>query len=137
MFAISKQQLVNSKIVSGSFQFFTILASFLLFIFLLLLGLQVFGQSGELTSTYLPYENQANGIKIDYPSYWEKVDQGLPTFGENITVAKFSSPEDLQVHVSLVVDKLSPNTTLQDYTKENIDSASNIPSSIFSSNQIL
>jgi len=137
MFAISKQQLVNSKIVSGSFQFFTILASFLLFIFLLLLGLQVFGQSGELTSTYLPYENQANGIKIDYPSNWEKVDQGLPTFGENITVAKFSSPEDLQVHVSLVVDKLSPNTTLQDYTKENIDSASNIPSSIFSSNQIL
>jgi len=48
--------------------------------------------------------------------------------GENKTIVMFfAPPQDIQVTV--IVDKLAPNTTLNQYTKEEVDSLSKMPNS--------
>lgn len=77
-------------------------------------------------SNYLTYGNSIYGIEVRYPADWTKVDQGLPVFGENTTVVVFFAPS-LDIHVTLLVDKLAPRTTLTQYTEEELDSLLKIP----------
>jgi hypothetical protein len=55
-------------------------------------------------TTFLPYENPAYGIKIQYPSYWQRVD-----LGRNFIVSFFPpSKNDSGLLENLVVGVSSP-----------------------------
>ena len=50
----------------------------------------------------------------------QKLDQGLDLFGNNKTVVMFFAPSK-DVNLAIIIDKLAPNTTINQYTKENIN----------------
>ncbi len=76
--------------------------------------------NGSILSDFLTYVNPTYGIKIKYPGDWTKLDQGLDLFGNNKTVVMFFAPSK-DVNLAIIIDKLAPNTTINQYTKENIN----------------
>jgi hypothetical protein len=76
--------------------------------------------NSTIASNFLTYVNSTYGIKIKYSSEWTKLDQGLDIFGNNKTVVMFFAPSK-DVNLAIIIDKIAPNTTLNQYTKENIN----------------
>jgi hypothetical protein len=96
---------------------------------------------GEPTTTPLPkltYSSDTFGVSIDYPAgEWDRTNENDGAVGENITIVKFSLCQDKRVNVALTIDNFSENSTLEQYTKNKINSVSSLPSSILSTKEII
>ena len=66
---------------------------------------------------YLTYENPIYQIKIQYPAYWEKKDQGLG--GDN--VVKFVIPQQRFPSLFVQIEDLDSSKLLQEYTYDKIN----------------
>jgi hypothetical protein len=79
----------------------------------------------EPETSFLTYNNTNFGVSIDYPSSWEKTEEGIPvgnvrnmTF-DNITMSGVVEflPPDRSVQVIVLTSTLSPNDTLNDFNR--------------------
>lgn len=80
---------------------------------------------GQQTS-FLTYEDQFHGVRIQYPGGWEVRETGNPVDVMFASPAGDSSPQYTE-NVNIGIDYVPAGFTLEEYTKLNLDDLSNLP----------